>query len=301
MATQAVDRGNTTCSSCGATGLPTAGSCLVCGALLGPEPDAARDRCRMMWWRGYTRSTFYVTLPGGTLLESAPFAWRGAAAPPENQAVRSAYETLVERLLAGGWEREGQGAIWYETHFVRRVPGMATARIAHEEVSAEQEPEPEPEPKTPRRAPSRRVRSARGPKRELTLGAFACVILAATFVVMGAAHGGANRAAKPLPAAAPKVNHDGARAPKAPAARAQLVDVRIEAQQDGSWLEVRRGSSSGRVLYSGMLLPGTQLHFRAPRVWARLGAAGNLSIVANGRPVSVHGTYDKVFVPPAKK
>ncbi len=117
---------------------------------------------------------------------------------------------------------------------------------------------------------------------------------------MGAARTDAKQPAKPLPASTPKVIHHRAAVPKAPAARPQLADVRIEAQRNGSWLEVRRGSSSGTVLYSGVLVPGTQLHFRAPRVWARLGAAGNLSIVANGRPVSLRGTYDKVFLPAAK-
>ena len=240
------------------------------------------------------RSTFYVRLPDETLIESARVAWRHAAPPPDNEAARLAYERLVERLLAEGWEREGQGAIWYETHFVRRGRPMATAPIAHEDLPAEQEPEPE------RPAPSRRSRSALVAKRELTLAACACLVLAATFVVMGAARTNAKQPAKPLPVSTPKVIHHRATVPKAPAARPQLADVRIEAQRNGSWLEVRRGSSSGTVLYSGVLVPGTQLHFRAPRVWARLGAAGNLSIVANGRPVSLRGTYDKVFLPAAK-
>jgi len=185
---------------------------------------------------------------------------------------------------------------------------MATAPIAHEDLPAEQEPEPEleaepepeREPETTRPAPSRRSRSALVAKRELTLAACACLVLAATFVVMGAARTDAKQPAKPLPASTPKAHHR-ATVPKAPAARPQLADVRIEAQRNGSWLEVRRGSSSGTVLYSGVLVPGTQLHFRAPRVWARLGAAGNLSIVANGRPVSLQGTYDKVFLPASKK
>ena len=80
------------------------------------------------------RSTFYVRLPDETLIESAPLAWRHAAPPPDNEAARLAYERLVERLLAEGWEREGQGAIWYETHFVRRGRPMATAPIAHEDL-----------------------------------------------------------------------------------------------------------------------------------------------------------------------
>ena len=86
-----------------------------------------------------------------TMLESAPFAWRHGAPPPDNEAARLAYERLVERLLAEGWEREDQGAIWYETHFVRRGRPMATAPIAHEDLPAEPEPEPEPEPPHTRR------------------------------------------------------------------------------------------------------------------------------------------------------
>jgi hypothetical protein len=76
-----------------------------------------------------------------------------------------------------------------------------------------------------------------------------------------------------------------------------LVDLRIAAHGTGSWLEVRRSSATGAVLYSAILTDGKTLHFRAPRLWTRFGAASNVTITADGRPVELHGTYDKVFVP----
>jgi hypothetical protein len=49
------------------------------------------------------------------------------------------------------------------------------------------------------------------------------------------------------------------------------------------------------VLFSGVLEPGRKLRFAAPRLWARFGAAGHLRITQDGRPVTLQGTYDKVF------
>ena len=87
-------------------------------------------------------------------------------------------------------------------------------------------------------------------------------------------------------------------APAAPAA--PRADVRIAAGGNGSWVEVRRGSKSGKLLYAGVLEGGKQLHFRGRRLWARFGAAGNLTVRANGKPVTLRGTYDKVFAAPAR-
>jgi len=80
--------------------------------------------------------------------------------------------------------------------------------------------------------------------------------------------------------------------------RQALVDLRIEARGSGSWLELRRASNTGAVLYSGTLLPGKTLHFRGARIWARMGAAGNLVVTEHGRPIELQGTFDKLFLPP---
>ena len=72
------------------------------------------------------------------------------------------------------------------------------------------------------------------------------------------------------------------------------VRVAITAKQT-SWLEVRNRSATGRVLFSGELAAGQRLHLAGTRLWARFGAAGNLTITANGRPVTLIGTYEHTF------
>ena len=81
-------------------------------------------------------------------------------------------------------------------------------------------------------------------------------------------------------------------------AKAARADLRIAAHGSGSWLEIRRGTATGPILYSATLTDGKTLHFRAPKLWGRFGAASNLTITANGRPVRIQGTYEKLFVAP---
>ena len=86
----------------------------------------------------------------------------------------------------------------------------------------------------------------------------------------------------------------------APVRKAALVRVDITAPERASWLEIRRGSATGPVLFSGELAPGRHLHLTGKRLWARFGAASNLSIRANGRPISFIGTYEHVFTAKTK-
>jgi len=135
-------------------------------------------------------------------------------------------------------------------------------------------------------------------------------------LLVGAAGYGAHRAK-----AAPQIVqtrpvtpvHRGAAAPAKPQAQAQAqpkvaapalaasttARVSIAAKQI-SWLEIRDRSATGRVLYSGELAAGRQLHFKGTRLWGRFGAAGNLTITANGHPVTLLGTYEHVFVAPKR-
>jgi uncharacterized protein DUF4115 len=87
--------------------------------------------------------------------------------------------------------------------------------------------------------------------------------------------------------------------PRPSRAVAPTVSTRlsISSADTGSWLEVRRGSATGAVLYSGVLSSGQTLHLSGKRLWARFGAASNLSIRANGRPVSLQGTLQGLFTP----
>jgi cytoskeletal protein RodZ len=62
--------------------------------------------------------------------------------------------------------------------------------------------------------------------------------------------------------------------PAKPARHASLV---VRATSGPCWLLVRRGDSSGAVLFEGTLEQGHTMRF-APRVWVRLGAPGNVAI-----------------------
>ena len=81
-------------------------------------------------------------------------------------------------------------------------------------------------------------------------------------------------------------------------AKPAQADLRVAAHGNGSWLEIRRGSATGPILYSATLTDGQTLHFRGPKLWGRFGAASNLTITANARPVRIQGTYEKLFVAP---
>lgn len=96
----------------------------------------------------------------------------------------------------------------------------------------------------------------------------------------------ATSAAVPAPAPAPA-------APKP-----RLVHVTIVAPTRASWFEIRRGSATGPVLFSGELQPGHTLRVSGVRLWSRFGAAGNLEITENGRRVPLLGTFEHVFRAP---
>jgi cytoskeleton protein RodZ len=65
----------------------------------------------------------------------------------------------------------------------------------------------------------------------------------------------------------------------APAGRAVLV---VRASSGGSWMEVRAGSASGRLLYSGTLQRGQSKRFEARRLQLALARPGNVLVRLNG-------------------
>lgn len=93
----------------------------------------------------------------------------------------------------------------------------------------------------------------------------------------------AKTAAAPTPA-----RHAAPAAPKA----MRLVVVNTG---HASWLEVRRGSAAGPVLYSGILDPGSAIGYSGKTLWVRFAAAANFHISVDGRPVALQGTVDRTF------
>jgi uncharacterized protein DUF4115 len=63
-----------------------------------------------------------------------------------------------------------------------------------------------------------------------------------------------------------------------------------------TWVEIRSGSASGRILFTGMLGAGTEKTFTAPALWARFGAAADVAAQLNGRTLQLPaGTYNARF------
>jgi uncharacterized protein DUF4115 len=78
-------------------------------------------------------------------------------------------------------------------------------------------------------------------------------------------------------------------------AKAKQVSLVLEDVRTDSWVEVRQGSATGALVYSGVLRTGDRVALKGTRLWARFGGAGDLEITANGRVVPLQGTVETVF------
>jgi hypothetical protein len=78
--------------------------------------------------------------------------------------------------------------------------------------------------------------------------------------------------------------------------RAQIAFV---ATRGASWLSVRIGSSTGRVLYERTLQAGERVVFAGSHLWIRIGAPWNLDATLNGKPVQLPTAVADVLVTPA--
>jgi hypothetical protein len=95
--------------------------------------------------------------------------------------------------------------------------------------------------------------------------------------------------AEPQPAPAPAQ----APSPLPPAAVAMLpeklppatarTELEIVAARGDSWLQVRRGSSSGPVAYEGILERGRSVSFADRRLWFRFAVGDHLDVTVNGK------------------
>jgi hypothetical protein len=88
---------------------------------------ATEEICEIAVWRGYAKSRFYGRLDASDLpettdlavAESHPFRFRGNGEPDRTEAAEAAYEALVEKLVADGWELDSSGDAWYASRFRR--------------------------------------------------------------------------------------------------------------------------------------------------------------------------------------
>ena len=68
-----------------------------------------------------------------------------------------------------------------------------------------------------------------------------------------------------------------------PAAPSNLARLIVTAKRGNCWLQVHRGSATGRILYQGTLERGQKKLFTGKRLWITLDRPENLSTILNGR------------------
>lgn len=97
---------------------------------------------------------------------------------------------------------------------------------------------------------------------------------------------------------APAVGSTTAPATTTTTARPPRVVFVVHATRGDSWLELRTGSATGHVVYSGILRQGSTTTARGRVVWVRFGSAANLDLELNGKPIhGVTGTLDATVTP----
>ncbi len=133
-------------------------------------------------------------------------------------------------------------------------------------------------------------RSHRG-RNTLVFVAVICLLVLAVIYVLGMDGGDGDQGPVTKPSAlgltsaspSPSVS---ASAPASPSASATPSDeVRVSAADGDCWLEVRVGSATGRVLFSGTLNDGATKVFRGAALWLRLGNPPALRIRVHGTKV----------------
>ena len=79
------------------------------------------------------------------------------------------------------------------------------------------------------------------------------------------------------------------------ASRPKLIRVRLIAVRNDSWVQIRAGGRTGRVLFDGIVHEGQSIRaVGRDRLWARFGSLGNFDLTINGRIIrpAFNGTVD---------
>jgi uncharacterized protein DUF4115 len=76
----------------------------------------------------------------------------------------------------------------------------------------------------------------------------------------------------------------------------QPIVLRLAAATGGSWIEIRRVSAWGEVIYSGVLERGQSVRFRGKRFWLRLAAPAALTARINGKLAALPERASSVLV-----
>ncbi len=137
----------------------------------------------------------------------------------------------------------------------------------------------------PQRRP--RVRQNRAVERKVVVLALAGIAAVTALVIVAWKFGGGD-----APASTP---------PAVPAPHKAATGLRFVGLGKGTYLEIRRGSSTGAVLYQGTLQPGNAEFVVGKRFWLAVRRSAGVRFKLAGRPVSLPaGRNLKVLVTPTK-
>jgi hypothetical protein len=138
---------------------------------------------------------------------------------------------------------------------------------------------------TPQRRP--RVRQDRGVERKVVLGALAGIAAVTALVIVAWKFGGGNNAASTPPVLQHKT--------------VVLPGLQFVGIKNGTYLEVRRRSPTGAVVYQGTLRPGDAEFLVGTRFWLYIRRPAGVRFKLAGKPLSLplHRNL-KVIVTPTK-
>src|SRR4051794_882042 len=306
------------CPACGERVAELEDACDSCGSELGVERSVVEV------WRGYTTATFIARTADELVAESPSFRCRGKNGPAESPAAQSALAALATQLGELGWSAapDDGGRAWYELAFDRLV-ALAPVEFAEIEDDDYTEPAEPVAPQAPHvqwpppppldvapvavEAPpeilfapqppaARKTARARGGRMVTAISivgiAVACIL---GYVIAHRSTRIETRivgAAQAAPVARTSLGKPAGAVP-APRVKAPLR-MGVTATQD-TWLELRRGSKSGPIVFSGILPSGKHLGVSGQRVWAYFAAAENADVTVDGRRVTLTGTLERLF------
>jgi hypothetical protein len=138
----------------------------------------------------------------------------------------------------------------------------------------------------PQRRP--RVHQDRGIERKVVLFALAGIAAVTALVIVAWKFGGSGApATTTTPATTPH--------------KAAPAGLRFIGAGKGTYLEIRRGSSSGKLLFQGTLQPGHKNFLTGKRFWLTVRRPSGVRFKLAGKPVSLPTGHDvKVIVTPTK-
>lgn len=121
-------------------------------------------------------------------------------------------------------------------------------------------------------------------------GAVVVVVALLAFAVYSVLGGGGSGGATAGAAVGQNAGTDLASATTSPTPATQgpkPVRFVFRAGAGSTWLEVRKGTAKGKVLYARVLAAGTQVKVTGQRLWVDAGAPWNLSLKVDGHPRAV--------------